>query len=295
MPKVTKSSLQPGDIVLFEWFDTFWHTAIYIGAAAQLEDGIAHCQASRGTEIVSIAKDYGEAKNVYAFRIPNTHANALPNVLALAHNWATVTTGYGTPRGSGVLKQYDRSNPGTTPPFQYDALFRVFKWLDGRERFSTTQGTTCCAFALACFQAGMMRWFLEQNQLTDWLEAILYKLRSERGHKREPSEEAAEQIFRGELTERKGAKVARLAPYNPVDYLKIRARLEYRNPGSKKKSYAGVDALWDEIKTDVCYLYENPTMLQDILTAPLLCDAKFTYSHTLYERLRLDGSWTEVH
>ncbi|HET9226783.1 MAG TPA: hypothetical protein VFR31_08955 [Thermoanaerobaculia bacterium] len=46
---------------------------------------------------------------------------------------------------------------GGNPPFEYDALYRAFKWANrGRLPFSKTRGTTCCAFVTACHQAGVV-------------------------------------------------------------------------------------------------------------------------------------------
>src|SRR5215218_7864155 len=43
------------------------------------------------------------------------------------------------------------------PSFDFDALYRAFKWANrGREAFSTTRGTTCCAFITACHQAAVV-------------------------------------------------------------------------------------------------------------------------------------------
>ena len=42
---------------------------------------------------------------------------------------------------------------GTNPPFEFDALYRVFKWTsraDTQKVFSQNRGTTCCAFVMAC-------------------------------------------------------------------------------------------------------------------------------------------------
>ncbi|MFO0757218.1 MAG: hypothetical protein U0359_12055 [Byssovorax sp.] len=296
MPKVELNQLQVGDLLLFEWTNSFWHSAIYLGQTADVQHTIAHSEGkSKGTTIDPLVSNRDEAKNLYAFRIPTGSANALTNVVNLARSWSRVdvTSSYGAARGSAVLKEYDRNNPGTTVPFEYDALFRVFKWLDGRERFSANQGTTCCAFAIACFQAGMMLYFLQQNDVADQASNALYRLREGRAGKSKPNHEKAEQIFRDELLEKKGKNAAKIANFAPLDEKKILARKEYVNPGSKSKSYTNVDDLWETIKEKDLYLFNNATTLTDIFTAPLLCDAKLTYSHTLYERL-LNTAWTAV-
>jgi hypothetical protein len=298
MPKVNKTNLRAGDIVLFEWNNKFWHTAIYVGDVGKVKSGIAHCEgAKKGTAIDPLAGNHDEAANVYAFRIPTAYQDALRKVMALVQAWAPAgsaqnTTNYGNPRGSAVLQEYDKDHAGTTPPFEYDALYRVFKWLDGRERFSKNQGTTCCAFVIACFQAGMMNYFIEQNGLQQSLANIQFKLRNERAGKTKAPN--PEEIFRQELAQKKGVKASKIAVFKDEDAKKIQARKQYRNPGTKMQTFTDVDALWEDIKTNVCYLQDNTTTLQEIVTDPLFCDAKFTYSHTLYERLRLDNGWTLV-
>jgi hypothetical protein len=43
------------------------------------------------------------------------------------------------------------------PPFEFDALYRAFKWANrGRSPFSPERGTTCCAFITACHQAAVV-------------------------------------------------------------------------------------------------------------------------------------------
>lgn len=297
MPKVQINNLRHGDIVLFQWTNDFWHTAVYYDDGQHR--GIAHCANEQlGTLIEKIEDDHGKAKHVYAFRVPTARAHALPPIMSLVRGWAVPrdgdrTTGYGTARGSGVIKEYDKNNPGTTPPFEFDALFRVFKWLGGREKFSRDRGTTCCAFVTACFQAGLMKRFFEQHQFQDYLVPVHYRLAQERAGKRKPTSEQAEKIFRDELRQSKGVKPAQLAQFKALDEAKIKARKQFTNPGSRNKNYTGVDALWADILLNTCYSDRTET-LQDVLTGPLLCDAKFTYSHTLYERLRADNGWTQV-
>lgn len=300
MPKVAINRLQHGDIVLFQWTNDFWHTAVYYNDGQH--QGIAHCaNEQQGTLIEKVEGDHGKAKNVYAFRIPTARANALQTIMGLVRGWAiprdgNQTVGYGTARGSGVVKEYDKNNPGNRPSFEFDALFRVFKWLDGRDKFSRNRGTTCCAFVTACFQSGLMRQYLVQHDLDGYIGPVRHRLDDERAGKRKPVRTVAEGIFRDDLRAKGQMQAAKRVPFTELDEAKIKARKQFTNPGSKNSTYnapGGVDALWADILLNTCYSDRTET-LQDVLTGPLLCDAKFTYSHTLYERLRADNSWTQV-
>jgi hypothetical protein len=98
-------------------------------------------------------------------------------------------------------------------------------------------------------------------------------------------------IFEKEQAEREKAT---RRPYTPQELLKIRARRQFSNAGSRLGPIP-IEEHWGMIKDETGGPSFDQTTLQEILADALFCDAKYTYSHTLCLRLAAAPTfWTRI-
>lgn len=168
-------------------------------------------------------------------------------------------------RYSGVQ---DSLHSKTCPPFEFDALYRAFKWASRqRTGFSKERGTTCCAFITACFQAAVIDHFaVDYPRIAAGLEL----LKQLRGEKR-PKEE------RDRAFEVRGSKQKKIAHT---------ALRDFANPGGFSKRF-GVDDYCNFVTKEV---FGKELTVADMFPPALRVDAKFNYSSNFEKMIATPNS-----
>ncbi|WP_108261000.1 hypothetical protein [Mangrovicoccus ximenensis] len=172
----------------------------------------------------------------------------------------TTETGADMSRYSGVQAWLHQD---ASAPFEFDALYRAFKWATRmRTGFSKTSGTTCCAFITACFQAAAVDHFTRDHRNTAAILALLAELRGEKMPKQE----------RQSLFVEAGPKKKKIA---------LGALREHANPGGFKPHLFGVNDYCRFVTKEVMGVGE---IVEELLPSALLVDAKFNCSKN-FERM----------
>lgn len=297
MPTFDLSPLRAGDIVLFKWIDGGWHTALSSGNGR-----IVHCvNEQTGTTEDAITNHTNTASEIYAFRtkLPDVEPGA---IVTTARGWIKTVSkgpslpGYDSARGSAVLSRFgfDQKQHTDGPPFGYDALFRVVKWatrIDGA--FTRKRGTTCCAFVIAAWQATLLRAAVFDNK--DLLVQCHEYLLKRRDMAAKPHDKLA-------VKERSRIGVSNVGPVAELRKPPDTTGSKDEKPDWRKLEELPVEIVWITVLTElgadwVLATPENSEgkWLRTVFGAALFCDAKFTYSNTLYTRLVADqGAWEQV-
>lgn len=164
-------------------------------------------------------------------------------------------------RYSGVQ---DWRHKNACPPFEFDALYRAFKWASRqRTGFSKARGTTCCAFITACFQASVVVDYAESDYQR--IAKGLHLLTELRGDKLPQSERMDNYVVQGS----KQKKIA------------YRALRQYSNAGGFVDHLFSVDDYCRFITKEIRGTEKNVTQL---FPGGLLVDAKYNYSAN-FERM----------
>ena len=295
MPEIQDwTALRCGDIVIGTYHNGHGHTAIVVERVN--DDGnrdsyrLAHCPGPQLTTVVEdlgVVFPVGDVADDRMFAWNRVDQDKQNLAATLANYWSTThQTAYGAHPGAdvanasrarGVARQYDHGN-GTLPPFEFDALYRVFKWAakyQNQQTFSANRGTTCCSFVMACHQAAAARHAMENS---DYLVTQAYDI----------------------LTEERNAKPNHP---NPVPNQALR---QNSNVGSDRSYITGrlanrwgIHRLWESLFVRAGAAYEadggwyNGPRLEETLTPALLLDAKFTYTMAFKGVLELANSgWT---
>jgi len=147
------------------------------------------------------------------------------------------------------------------PPFEFDALYRAFKWANrGRHAFSPNRGTTCCAFITACHQAAVVDTLAGGNYMK---VARAFKFLEEVRGQKDPD---------------------RFKKFEPLGPKSVKVALGVRrlaNPGS----------LYPEFSVDDYCMYVTDILCGERLTVAetfppaLIVDAKFNYSANFEQML----------
>ena len=177
----------------------------------------------------------------------------------------TTALGADKSRYSGVQHAL---HTGQSPPFEFDALYRAFKWASRqRKGFSENRGTTCCAFVTACFQAAAVDHYAQnQGNIVKGL-ALLRELRGDKL----PLEER--ELSHIEV----GAKKKLIA---------LSALREHANPGGFHKAF-GVN---DYCKFVTREIHGLEMTIEDLFPPAILVDAKFNYSSNFEKMVATRGS-----
>lgn len=299
MPSFDLSPLRTGDIVIFKWQGSGWHTALCSGNGR-----IIHCvNEETGTTEDLLTNHTKTADEIYGFRARWKGADPAA-VVATARGWIKTVAkgpslpGYDSARGSAVLSRFgfDQKQHTDGPPFRYDALYRAVKWaarVGGA--FTNTRGTTCCAFVMAAWQATLLRLAMESADYDKKLFGRCYEyLREHRYLKGKPKK------LPENLKERSRIGVSNVGP---VEGLRKPFEGEDKDkPDWKTLEERDIEEIWEIVLTelDVVWVLDEieggrGKWLQTVLSASLFCDAKFTYSNTFFERLCADaGAWEKV-
>lgn len=175
-------------------------------------------------------------------------------------------------RYSGVQ---DWRHKNTCPPFEFDALYRAFKWASRqRTGFSAKRGTTCCAFITACFQASAVVHYAESNykRIAKGLEL----LSGLRGEKMAKSERISNYVTQGS----KAKKIS------------YRALRQYSNAGGFADHLFAVDDYCRFITKEIKGREQG---VADLFPSSLLVDAKYNYSANFERMVAAKGSgWVRV-
>ncbi|MEA2563926.1 MAG: hypothetical protein QOH06_5430 [Acidobacteriota bacterium] len=152
------------------------------------------------------------------------------------------------------------------PPFDFDALYRAFKWANrGREAFSKNRGTTCCAFITACHQAAVVDTVAGGNFQK---VAKAFKFLEEARAKKDPD---------------------RFTKFEPLGPKSVKVALGARrlaNPGPVYTEFS-VDEYCMYVTAILCG--ERKTVAETF-PAALIVDAKFNYSANFEQMLAARGS-----
>lgn len=302
--QIPLESLMPGDVLLFKYSDTYWHTTLVL-----TNQRVAHAP-SPGTPCVTqpINELFEELKEdhklnneqakarLYAYRFTGnkphgsgwetlaeqwcgkdandriTRYSPAPNdQQRLDPNWKNY------PRYRGVLKGEDDSHNAQSLPFEIDALSRTVKWAlkyRTNEAFSINRGTTCCAFVLACIQTVFI------NAAFSPGSQGLQDLRR--------ANELIEQHVRGQRITPKGeasADHALIANANRGYLMPNQAKRIKGIPQNKRN----VPAIWDRLYEMLDY---RLLPWSDVgLPASVQYDAKYLYSRTFNHILANSGDW----
>lgn len=299
MPSFDLSALRAGDIVIFEWLGSGWHTALCSGNGK-----IVHCvNEQTGTTEDALTNHTASANAIHGFRAKWKAADP-GAVVATAQGWIQTVAkgpslpGYDSARGSAVLSRYgfDQKQHTDGPPFRYDALYRAVKWaarIGGA--FTNTRGTTCCAFVMAAWQATLLRLAMESADYDKKFFPRCHEyLREHRYMKGKPKKQP------DNLKERSRIGVSNVGPVESLR--KPFEGDEKDKPDWKTLEERGIEDIWEIVLTELgadWVLDEiegaRGKWLQLVLSKPLFCDAKFTYSNTLFERLCADaGAWERI-
>ncbi|MDG0024570.1 hypothetical protein [Trinickia sp. Y13] len=233
-------------------------------------------------ELIDIPKS--EAKN-NTFTFYRPVAPSLRNAVAYASLWAFYRAPGGKVTRAGTkvpLTRYsydqllesgaDRSrysgaqaarHSDQAPPFEFDALYRAFKWASRmRSAFSENRGTTCCAFITACFQASVIDHYMDGSyaKVSKGLE-LLTELRGEKLPKEK---------LEGEWVE-SGPKKKKIA---------LGALREFSNPGGFSSRFD----VNDYCKFVTKEILGREMTVEDMFPSALWVDAKFNYSKN-FERM----------
>lgn len=299
MPSFDLSPLRAGDIVIFKWLGSGWHTALFSGNGK-----IVHCvNEQTGTTEDQLASHTKDADEIYGFRVRWKGANP-GAVVATAQGWIKTVKqgpslpGYDSARGSAVLSRFgfDQKQHTDGPPFKYDALYRAVKWaarIGGA--FTNTRGTTCCAFVMAAWQATLLREAMGSADYDGKFFQNCYGyLRENRDMKGKPKKQT------DNLKERSRIGVSNVGP---VEALRQPFKGEDKDkPDWKTLEERDVEEIWEIVLTELTVEWvldeiegARGKWLKTVLTPALFCDAKFTYSNTFYERLCADAdTWEKV-
>jgi len=155
---------------------------------------------------------------------------------------------------------------GRAPPFEFDALYRALSWAGRTDRsFSANRGSSCCAFAIACYHAASI--FVCANGDQGKIASALEELRKMRLQKRPI---AAHDL----ATTGSGKKLS------PAAFRK------FSNAGAD----LGEGVNFEEFANrTLSKLQGSPTTLAEVFTEPLLVDAKFTHTKLLVAQLKRHG------
>jgi hypothetical protein len=159
---------------------------------------------------------------------------------------------------------------GRAPPFEFDALYRALSWAGRTDRgFSANRGSTCCAFAIACYHAASIFDCAGGDQ--GKIAAALEELRNMRLQKRP--------VTADDLVTTKSGK--KLSPA---------AFRRFSNAGAN----LGEGVSFEEFANrTLSKLAGTPTTLEQVFTEPLLVDAKFTHTKLLIAQFRSHGKGWE--
>ena len=293
MPEIQDwTSLQRGDIVIGTYHNGHGHTAIVVERLN--DDGnrnsyrLAHCPGPQLTTVVEDLATVFPAEDVddqhmFAWYRDNQDMRNL--AATLANYWSTThQTDYGSlpganqpnaSRARGVARQYDHGQ-GTLPAFEFDALFRVFKWASkyqNQQTFSANRGTTCCSFVMACHQAAAARVALENSNY--YVTAVFDILEAARNQKPE------------------------VKPQNPALRQNSNVSSNETWVTGRLANRWGMHRLWESVLVSAGAAYDgdggwyNGPGLVETLTKALVLDAKYTYTMAFKGALELaDSGWT---
>ena len=303
--------LHPGDVVI----EGGTHTMMYIGQSGVTQHAMVDAWAAQnGVAIVNFATlEDSRNKGCYVFRRTPTDtqgqqvcARIIERAANYARQWASnqITTRMAPERrvdsprfhGQGILDNRrlavtteltkyveDREKAEETkrvPAFEYDALYRVLKWVrrGGDQPFSRNRGTTCCAFIIACYQAAS----LYENTTGDReakFNLVLENLKNNRNEKR-----------------KLGADDLILSPTGKK--ISLNSMRENSNAGFKGTVGFRPENQQEYMK----YLLDELTQKKeltfaDVFTPALLIDAKYTNTLILRNRLQsqaLSKGWNLI-
>lgn len=292
---LNKANLTPGDVVLIKW-PPGWHSAITVPTPAQAGPGVylAHCE---GPDSGTVIQEFDKvilnslASDRHGFR--RTGPAGVSTLAAnYAAGWSTIPTqqsafgsGYGSLPKSADVKDASRAMGvvraiGTNPPFEFDALYRVFKWTsraDTQKVFSQNRGTTCCAFVMACHQAARMHKFFEKLGRLDLIPLMTTELLKGRGKEKElpNATKVGEQTF------------------YPGQGLRANSNQQSKSAALNNEiATSGIDGFWERMgKKTNCYWDDT---LLSIFGAALYHDAKYVHSQDFYTYVQNDNTWTSV-
>lgn len=224
---------------------------------------------SRGTTVAPIAARVDD---------PETVAEGPPG--------AAVRTGYPRPSTPQVLDDRSKgvwSRETTSPPFEFDALFRTLKWAATHDHaFSEHRGATCCAFVVACWQTASLLWWASQADppgARGRLQRCYQSLRDARGPKKVVPPEVP------------------LIPTSREDVsISPKPKREWANRGTTLDE--GFDATFERVARGLSRFTGQPdgiaTTPATLFTPALVVDARFDYSMKLLFRLQTDATWEEI-
>lgn len=172
-------------------------------------------------------------------------------------------------RYSGVQ---DQLKAGANPPFEFDALYRAFKWANRmRSGFSKNRGITCCAFITACFQAAAVDHFTGDFRKTKAGFDMLSQLRGDK------------------------ASLRTIDVDDPANYIAVggRKKLIAKHVLRSNNNPGGFSDRFDV--NDYCRfitkeLRGTERTIEDIFPSGVLVDAKFNYSRNFENLIATGGS-----
>jgi hypothetical protein len=155
---------------------------------------------------------------------------------------------------------------GRAPPFEFDALYRALSWAGRTDRsFSANRGSTCCAFAIACYHAASV--FVCANGDQGKIASALEELRKMRLQKRP-------------ITAQDMARTGSGKKLSPAAFRK------FSNAGADLGEGVTFGEFANRTLSD---LIGSATTLEEVFTEPLLVDAKFTHTKLLIAQLGRHG------